>query len=331
MAILVIIVTAVYLTGYFFRGIKFEETNDAQVESYINPVSARVGGYISKVYFQEHQMVKRGDTLVTLDNREYLARLEEAQAAVDDAKAQLVVLNASVEVASTGTLVNRDQIQGAKARFVQQQADIRRYKNLVKEEAATGADFDLVQSKFDVAKSDLDASKNSWKTSIAKVSELKSRAPILAADLKKKLALLELAKINLNYTIILAPYGGRMGRKAILEGQQVQPGMPLVSIVNESEKWVTANFKETQVSGMYIGQPVEITVDAITNRTFNGKIAAISASTGSKYSLLPPDNSTGNFVKTIQRIPVKITIEEKDIQAFKAGMSVTVAVSKKRS
>ena len=329
LAVLLLLTGSILLSLFFIRGLKYEETNDAQVESYINPISARVGGYLSKVYFLEHEGVKKGDTLLTLDDREYRAKLSEAQAAVEDATAQLDVLDASIKVAAAGTIVNKDQIHGATAKYAQQLADIKRYENLLKEEAATGSDFDLIKSRFEVAKSDLDASKNTWKTGVARISELKARTALLNADLKKKRALLDLAKINLNYTVVLAPYSGRMGRKVVLEGQQIQAGAPLVSIVDESEKWVTANFKETQVNGMFVGQVVELTIDAIENKTFKGKILAISGSTGSKFSLLPPDNSTGNFVKTVQRVPVKISIEEKDLEPFKAGMSVNVAVRKK--
>jgi membrane fusion protein (multidrug efflux system) len=122
-----------------------------------------------------------------------------------------------------------------------------------------------------------------------------------------------------------------LGRKNILEGQQIQPGQPLVSIINENQKWITANYKETQVEGMYIGQPVDIRVDAINGKAFKGRIEAIAGSTGSRFSLLPPDNSTGNFVKIIQRVPVKIVFEDKDTDQFIPGMNVTVAVKKKAS
>jgi membrane fusion protein (multidrug efflux system) len=122
-----------------------------------------------------------------------------------------------------------------------------------------------------------------------------------------------------------------MGRKTILEGQQIQPGQPLVSIVNEKEKWVTANFKETQVNGMYVGQQVDIQVDAIDDKIYKGRIEAISASTGAKFSILPPDNATGNFVKIIQRVPVKIKFTSTDIDPVKAGMNVLVSVKKEKS
>jgi membrane fusion protein (multidrug efflux system) len=330
-AILILIGAVVYFSAYFLRDKHFLETNDAQVESYINPVSARVGGYIKKVYFEEHELVKAGDTLVVLDDREYQERVIEAKAAVDDAHAQLIVLTASINSAATGTLVDKDGIDAAKARMVQQQQDIKRYKNLMKEEAVTGSDLDLVQSKYDVSTSDYHASISNLKTSYAKIEELKARRALLLADVKKKQAELELASIDLNYTVIKAPYSGRLGRKTILEGQQIQPGQPLVSIVDEHNKWITANFKETQVNGMYIGQPVEIRVDAIDDKVFYGKIEAIAASTGARFSLLPADNSTGNFVKIVQRLPIKIRFTSTDISTVKAGMNVLVSVKKKQA
>jgi membrane fusion protein (multidrug efflux system) len=283
------------------------------------------------VRFNEHQVARAGDTLVVLDDREYRQKVAEAEAAVEDSKAQLIVLEAGIASAQTATLVNKDQINGAKARLVLQQADIKRYKNLIKEEAITGSDLESVQSRYDVSLSDYSASQNNLKTSYAKITELKSRKALLTADLKRKKAELELARINLEYTIIRAPYTGRMGRKSILEGQQIQPGQPLVSIVNEKEKWVTANFKETQVTGMYVGQQVDIQVDAIDDKIYKGRIEAISASTGAKFSILPPDNATGNFVKIIQRVPVKIKFTSTDIDPVKAGMNVLVSVKKEKS
>lgn len=333
--VITIIAIVLILTGifYFIRYLGFsrhyEETNDAQVESYINPVSARAGGYIEHVKFEEHQLVAKGDTLVVLDNREYSAQLESAEAALEDAQAQLTVLAAGIHSNELATRVNNDQIKGAEAKYVQQQQDIRRYKNLVKEEAATGSDLEQVQARYDVAASDYSAAKNNLSTNQAKVEELRTHFALLNADIKRKKAALVLAKLNLSYTVIRAPYSGRLGRKNILEGQQIQPGQPLVSIINENRKWITANFKETQVEGMYIGQPVEISVDALNGRTFKGKIEAIAGSTGSRFSLLPPDNSTGNFVKIIQRVPVKIAFEDKDTDQFLPGMNVTVAVRRK--
>jgi len=322
----------IYGISYWNYNEQYEETNDAQVESYINPVSARAGGYIQRVCFEEHQEVKKDDTLVTLDDREYRAQATAAEASLDDARAQLTVLTASIHSAEAGTSINEDQIKGAEARYTQQQKDIHRYTNLVKEEAATGSDLDQVEARYKVAESDLSAARNSLRTSVVRIAELKTHYALLAADIRRKEAALDLARLNLSYTVIRAPYSGRLGRKNIQEGQQIQPGQPLVSIINEHEKWITANYKETQVNGMYIGQTVEIRVDAIDGKIFSGRIAAIAGSTGSRFSLLPADNSTGNFVKIIQRVPVKIEFsDQKQAAAIIAGMNVTVAVKKTRS
>jgi membrane fusion protein (multidrug efflux system) len=327
-AVILALAGVIYSIYYWQYTNRFEETNDAQVESYINPVSARAGGYIQRVCFNEHQLVKKGDTLIILDDQEYRAQLESAEATVEDAYAQQTVLAASIHSAQMGTRVNKDQIKGSRAKYLQQQQDIRRYRNLVKEEAATGADLEQVEARYDVAESDYSASNNSLKINLARIEELKTHFALLKADIKKKEAALQLARLNLSYTVIKAPYSGRLGRKNIMEGQQIQPGQPLVSIINESEKWITANFKETQVDGMYIGQPVEIRIDAIDSKVFKGRIAAIAGSTGAKFSLLPPDNSTGNFVKIIQRIPVKIEFTDSETGIVVAGMNVTVAVKK---
>lgn len=328
-AMLLIAGGAVYFYRYLRYSQHYEETNDAQVESYINPVSARAGGYIERVCFNEHQLVKRGDTLVILDDREYQAQLQAAEAAMDDACAQLKVLTAAIHSGETGTNVNKDQIDGAHARFVQQEQDIRRYTNLVKEEAATGADLEQVKARYDVAESDYSAAKNGLRTNDARIAELKTHFALLNADIRRKQAALQLARLNLSYTIIRAPYSGRLARKNILAGQQIQPGQPLVSIINEKEKWITANYKETQVTAMYIGQPVDIRVDAVADKVFKGRIIAIAGSTGSRFSLLPPDNSTGNFVKIIQRVPVKIEFTDEQAGNVIAGMSVSVAVKKR--
>ncbi|QEL03375.1 HlyD family secretion protein [Olivibacter sp. LS-1] len=312
-----------YINGY-------EDTNDAQVESYINPVSARVGGFIDRVLFEEHQQVKRGDTLLVLDNREYLQKVKEAEALLEDTEAQLGVLAASIHSAKTATLVNKDQISAAKAKLWQQEQEVGRFRNLLSAEAVTVSDFEVVQTKYDVLKSDYSAANNSLKTNNSKVLELEARYKSLIAAKKRAEATLDLARLNLSYTVITSPYTGFTGRKALLEGQQIQPGQPLVSVVNSKLKWVIANFKETQVAAMFVGQSVKIEADAFPEKRFHGRIEAIAASTGSKFSLLPTDNSTGNFVKIIQRIPVKIAFEEGEADVLKAGMNVKVIVKKRR-
>jgi len=330
-AIVVVGIALFYFARYLLHAGSYEDTNDAQVESYINPVSARAGGFIREVLFDEHQRIEQGDTLVILDNREYIQKVKEAESVLEDTRAQQQILAASIISAQTSTLVNRDLINSAKARLWQQEQDVSRYRNLLKEEAVTLSDFEQVQTKYDVSKSDYSAAINSLKTGDSRVRELQSRYNSLFAARKRAEALLDLARLNLGYTVITSPYSGYTTRKTILEGQQVQAGQPLVSVVNTDDKWVIANFKETQVHGMYVGQPVVIEADAIPGKSFQGKIEAISASTGSKISLLPADNSTGNFVKIIQRVPVKIVFNEQDVEELKAGMNVKITVKKQEN
>jgi len=325
----IVVVTVFFFIRYAVHASRYEETNDAQVEAYINPISARVGGYIKTINFEEHQPVKAGDTLVVIDNREYLAKVMEAEAALEDAKARLLVLDAQINTTKTGVYVNKDMISSAKATYTEKQQDLKRYKNLLKEEAATVQEYEQMQARYDVAQSNYNAAGNTLKTTNSKIEELQAGRALIAAEIKQKEALLGLAKINLQYTIITAPYSGRLGRKTIQQGQQIQAGQSLVPIIDESQKWVTANFKETQIESMHTGQEVEIKIDGFDTTTYHGTIEAIAGSTGSKFSLLPADNSTGNFVKITQRIPVKIKFSEKDLSAIKAGMNVEVSVKNK--
>ncbi|MBO9152161.1 HlyD family secretion protein [Chitinophaga sp. GCM10012297] len=330
-ALLVLTVALVYFVRYLVYMGKYEDTNDAQVESFINPVSARAGGFIKEVLFSEHEPVKQGDTLVILDDREYIQKVKEAESMLEDTRAQQEILAASIESARNATLINQDQIGSAKARLWQQEQEVKRFKNLLSAEAVTLSDFEQVQTRYDVSKSDYNATVNGLKTGNSKVRELEARYNAVSAARKRAEALLNLAKLNLGYTVITSPYTGFTGRKNILAGQQVQPGQPLVSVVNNRDKWVIANFKETQVYGMYIGQPVEIRADAAPGKVFTAKIAAISASTGSKFSLFPADNSTGNFVKVVQRVPVKILFDDSTVEELKAGMNVKVTVRKTKN
>lgn len=239
------------LWGYY----KYEQTSNAQVEEYVNPVIARAGGVITAVKFEENQYVLKGDTLLIIDNREYLLQLEETEAAIRKANAQL-------------------QVAGNKAEKAVVQAEITRLN-----------------------------------------------------------ALLNRQRLALSNTVITAPYNGRMGRRTIEAGQMINAGETLAFIVNnETDKWVVANFKETQVAHMRIGDPVKLIADAYPGREFRGTIISFSPATGSRFSLLPPDNASGNFVKIVQRIPVRIRINgnRKELDILKVGMNVNVYIPKKQ-
>ncbi|WP_343746630.1 HlyD family secretion protein [Chitinophaga sp.] len=316
---------------YCLRLARYEETNDAQVEAYINPVSARVSGYIHEIHFEENQSVKAGDTLVVIDNRDYLAQAAEAEAALENARAQTILLESRISTLKNEAAVSAARIDAAKAHMQHQQQEYRRFANLLAEESTTPQRFDNVKAALDIATSEYQAALRDHASAEARITEASHQSAAVTAEIKRRQAVAEQHQLSVGYTVIRAPYNGRVGRKNIQVGQLIQAGQPLTFISNdETPKWVVANFKETQVQQFRTGQPVSVTVDAFPGETFRGEIASFSPATGSRYSLLPPDNATGNFVKIIQRIPVRIRLVESPavLARLVAGMNANVSVSK---
>lgn len=310
---------------------KFEETNDAQVEEYINPITSRVGGYIKEIKYEENQDVKKGDTLLVIDNSEYEIQQQEAEASLVNAKAQVQVLESNIQTSSKVAEVNGSQIDAAKAKMVRQQLEYDRYQKLFDVESATQQQLENVKSALDVARSDYQTALNNHDAALSKVNDSRSQSAVILAEIDRRGLILKRNKLDVSYTIITAPYDGKMGKRTIQPGQQIQLGQTLAFIVDkETGKWVTANFKETQLHNMSIGEVVEIETDAYPNKKFKGVIVSLSPATGSRFSLLPPDNSTGNFVKIVQRIPVKIKLTDSDptIALLSAGMNANVTVRK---
>ncbi|WP_111635011.1 HlyD family secretion protein [Pedobacter cryoconitis] len=315
---------------YLWDGYHYEETNDAQIEEYVNPVSTRVNGYIKKVNFEENQQVSKGDTLVIIDNNEYQIQQQEAAASLANAEAEVNVLQSSTAVLQNTAKVTQSQISAAKAKLTRQEQEYTRYQHLLAGQSATQQQFDNVKASFEIAKSEYQTALSNYQTSLSKVKEAQSRKASIQTEIKKRDAVLGLKRLNVNYTVILAPYQGRVGKKNIQDGQLVQAGQVLTFIVNQDAgKWVVANFKETQTGKFKLNQPALITVDAYPGVTFHGAIESQSPATGSRFSLLPPDNATGNFVKTIQRIPVRIRLTDTSgkIALLKAGMNANVSIN----
>ncbi|MDN3583106.1 HlyD family secretion protein [Mucilaginibacter flavus] len=318
------IITLIHLYSY-------EETDDAQVEAYINPITARVSGFVKEIRYDENQDVKKGDTLLIIDNREYQLQQEEAGAGLQNAKEQVRVLESNVQTAAKIAEVNNVQIAAAKAKLVKQQQEFERFSKLYDAESATKQQLENVQSALDVARSDYQAALNTYQASLSKVNDSRSQITPVLSEIKRRELVLQRNNLDVSYTVITAPYNGKMGKRTIQPGQQIQVGQTLTYIVDkETGLWVVANFKETQLHDMRIGQSVDITTDAYPDRKIKGQILSLSPATGSRFSLLPPDNSTGNFVKIAQRIPVKIKIDNKaaDVAFLSAGMNASVAVPK---
>jgi len=304
-------------------------TNDAQVEEFINPINTRIPGYIKEVRFTEHQKVKKGDTLALIDNSEYLIQLEQAEAAYLSAQASRNVTASSVTTVQSNLSVSDANIKAARARVWNAQQNYRRYETLLKEGAATQQQFDQVKTEYDALAAQASALEQQRNTTSLSTNETSKRVFVNEAEIKRSHAALAQAKLNLSYTVIRAPYDGVTGRRTIQEGQLVQPGQTLLSFVRNDSKWVVANYKETQISKLHIGQKVSLEVDGLEDAKIEGTVTAISQATGSRYSAIPVDNSTGNFIKVQQRIPVKIefikdSANEKYLAQLRAGMNVEV-------
>lgn len=304
-----------------------ETTDDAQVEQYLSPINIRVPGYIKKIYFTEHQHVRKGDTLLVLEDDEYRIRLKEAEAALMDARSGRKVVANTLNTVSNSASVYDASIAEAQYRMEQLEKDYRRYSSLLKKNATTPIVVEQYQTQLEMARARVAALKQQREAAHSSVTEVDQRQENAEAAVKRAEAAVDLAALNLSYTVVTAPCNGCLGRRSIEEGQLVNAGQTLTTIIPDTRKWVVANYKETQISSLAVGQEVEVTVDAFAGKTFKGRITAISSATGSKYSMVPTDNSAGNFVKIQQRVPVRIEltdISDEDNARLAAGMMCVV-------
>ena len=342
-ATLVILATT-YGTIKFLHSQSHETTDDAQIEKNMNPIIPRVTGYITKVYVKDNDYVKKGDTLFTIDTRDYLVKLEDAKAALSAAQSNLEVSKADAGSALANVSVSDANVQSAggnietaKIKLGRATNDFERYNNLYKNHSITKQQFEQALAAKQEAESQLRILKEQQKASsfqktviIAKSKVSSKQTEVAAANIKRAQAMLDAAQLNLDYTVVTASIDGQVSKIALQAGQLVQPGQALFYIINNQEAWVIANFKETQLDKMKMGQKVTLKVDAYPETDFEGEITSFSPATGSKFSLLPPDNATGNFVKTIQRLPVKINLttanDPEKIKLLRPGMNVDVDV-----
>ncbi|MDI5899477.1 HlyD family secretion protein [Flavobacterium yafengii] len=334
---LITVISGMLVLGGIVLGIWFyifnknhEETNDAQVDQYVTPIMARITGYVTEVRYNENQFVHKGDTLLVIDNREYKTRLDMALADVENAKSNSIVIEKNVATTSNVTSVRLAQLQAAKTEVWKTKLEYNRYKGLVSQEAATEQQLEKVKADYELAQAHYQEIVNTIQSAVLNTSEASAKIPTAQTIIQSKQAVAVNATLYLSYTVITAPYDGWVGKKIIQPGQMIKEGQTLVSIVSK-EKWITANFKETQLQYLSIGQEVELKADAISGREFIGTIESLSPASGARFSLLPPDNATGNFIKIEQRIPVRIKLKESDAQTdfLRAGMNVTVIAEHK--
>lgn len=325
--VLVLCIGLVWIASIFFSFDNSTTTDDAQVEQYISSINVRASGYIQEIRFTEHQYVHKGDTLLIIDNREHKIRLMEAEAALKDANAGKNVIGATLNRTENSVLVYDSSIDEIEARINKLRKDKRRFENLVKRNAATPIQLEQIETELIALEAKLESVRQQKRTANSSVTEVVNKQESVEAAILRATAAVEMARLNLSYTVVTAPCDGWLGRRALEVGQLVSAGQAITNILPDEQKWIIANYKETEIKNLSVGQKVKITVDAWPDDEFQGVITHISAATGSKYSMVPTDNSAGNFVKIQQRIPVRIDfvgLSKEDNSKLAAGMMAVV-------
>ncbi|MDH6253992.1 membrane fusion protein (multidrug efflux system) [Chryseobacterium sp. H1D6B] len=317
------------MVSFYLFSRKNVTTNDAQIEQYITPVSSKVSGFIKTIKFNENQLVHKGDTLIVIDNREFVNQVKMAEAGLHANAENIATIQSGVSTKESDTKIIDAKIASAKIDIWRTEQDFKRYKNLVAEDAATEQQFENIKASYDQAKANLLALEQQKNAVKAGASEQETKVAPAKSQIQQSAASLNNAKLFLSYTVITAPYDGWVGKKSIQEGQLIKEGQALVQIVSK-ERWIIANFKETQLGQIDQNKEVTITADAFPDTEFKGKIVSISPASGSQFSLVKPDNATGNFVKIEQRFPVKIILDtrNKDNEKLLSGMNVLVSAKK---
>lgn len=342
--IALLIFGVVYVCSRFIHIGSYEYTDNAMVHRNLIPVNTRVQGFVKEVRFNEFQYVHKGDTLVVIEDAEYRLALAQAEAGVKGQKSGSGAVSASmntvshnVNVASAGMEVASAGIAEAREGMDNARKDYDRFAALLKKGAVTQQQFDNVKTLYEQARSRYQgavarlsqASAARQATAVVKGEQAQRLGQSRAGESVAQ-AQLNLARLNLSYTVITAPCDGYVGRKDIYVGQLVQPGQLLVNVIDRGSVWVIANYRETQMEHIRPGASVTFTVDAVPGVTFHGKVGRISAASGAAYSNMPVDNSTGNFVKVEQRVPVRVELTRDnraaDINRLLSGLNVECKV-----
>lgn len=326
----VMAVAAVWVCGKFVHLGDVEFTDNAQVRQQIVPVNSRVQAYVKEIRFKEFEPVRKGDTLVVIDDADMRLRVAQARADWQNAVAGRGVADRSVGVASANVAVSEASIAEAKVVMEMAEADFGRYGKLLEQNAVTRQQYEGARTDYEAKKARYEMLARQRKATSSVVEETRQRIAQNDAGVELAKALLETAELNLSYCVITAPCDGYASRKEIQVGQLVQPGQTLLDIVDSADVWVIANYKETQLRHIAPGSEADIRVDAVPGVTFRGRVVSLSKATGASLSILPQDNSAGNFVKVRQRVPVRIEFGKDnnaaDMSRLRAGMNVECEV-----
>jgi membrane fusion protein (multidrug efflux system) len=324
------------LLGYFgyrwYEGRNWEETDNAQVEGHVTPVLPRVGGYVAQVRVEENQQVKAGDTLLVIDDRDLRAKLEQSDADLAAAEEQVsggggqAVAQAAAAQAQAGAA--RANIGAAEANAEKARRDVERLRPLAERNIVSKQQFDAVVAAAEAAEAQVRAARETANAAASQATAAGAGVRVTRSRIESARAARDAAALQLSYAVVMAPMDGVVARKSVEVGQMVQAGQPLMTVVPLSDVWVTANLKETQTRDLRVGDPVEVEVDAYPGHTFHGRLQSISPATGARFSLLPPDNATGNYTKVVQRIPVRVRFDGRQDPAhpLRPGMSAVVRI-----
>lgn len=307
-----------------------EFTENAQVKQLIVPVNSRIQGFVKEVRFDEYSYVEKGDTLLIIEDTEFKFLVAQAEANCANARTGKVAMHNVISTTNTNLSVTDASIEEAKVHMENAERNYKRYKNLYDQGAVTRQQYDDMKTNFEAADARYRMLCEQRKSIESVGREQSTRLGQNQAGINLAEAALDLAKLNLSYTIITAPCSGYTGKRDIQMGQLVQPGQVVVEIVDNEEKWVVANYKETQTTDIREGQSVLIEVDALPGIEFKGVVRSISRATGASFSILPQDNSSGNFVKIEQRIPIRIDFtkdnDPEQMERVSAGMNVECTI-----
>ncbi|WP_091508563.1 HlyD family secretion protein [Flexibacter flexilis] len=336
-------VAAVATAGFFYwkQTSGFETTDNAQLDGNIITVKSNVSSYVDKIYFKDNQLVKKGDTLITLNTIELQAKVEQARAALANAKASIKVIGKKAsagfdDAQASEQLVksNQQAVEAATSNFNLAKEEHERNTQLFAIKGITQQDFTASKNQLEVAKSSLEQAVSRMKSSLATAHGRTASAQSDEAQLGTAEALIEqrkaelvLAEYNLSHAYVTAPCSGIVTKRVVQQGNLVSASQNLCAIVDTQELWVTANLKESQLKSVQVGQPVEIELDAYPNIQLKGTVSSFGGATGAKFSLLPPDNASGNFVKIVQRVPLRIALDNSTAANLPKGVSLMPGLS----
>ena len=341
--VILVIVGGIFGISKYIHAQSHETTDDAQISANIIPIIPRVSGYVKEVRVTENQMVKKGDTLLVIDDRDLQVRLDQATAALDAAQSNLQSAKATTEAARSGINTSRQavdvidaQIHAAEVNVWRATQDYQRYENLIKDHTITQQQYEQALAAKQTAERQLQVLREQRQQAASQSSQVATQSSATATQIglansgiKQREADVEAAKLNLSYVVVTAQESGMITKVNLQPGQFVQAGQSYFSIVLNNNLWVTGNFKETQLGRMQVGLPVTVTADAFPKHDFEARVASFSAATGASTALIPPDNATGNFVKVVQRVPVRIEFTNPAdtlLKRLHVGMSVYVDV-----